>query len=383
MRPILTGYDKMKKYFYLALVCLASVVTFTACNKNGNNNPDKDGSWYTSASQIDVTAFDDKDSKCWAIDIWCDGTTIGRQYEWGSEASVAAAAKLILTMDYQVYGYQTKKVKWFEADANDADACHAQVWEGAVCWEETVSYNGSQSETNFGWMPEANMKERHDYYESKGLTHTYTRAAAEDEDACNALNEQNPDTTVVPPVDPYANLDSITFKCWKYTIGAYGATSEGYEWMTEKMLVIELDKLGIQYTYEATNITDKDGCHAPEDDEDAHCWKVTITKGNATEIYYFWGFIEDLPSDVTDYPYTYELTEIEDMDGCEDMNPNTSGYFCWEVTVHVGVDITNYRWDTEEGMAQYIQMVEQQGLSVTYQKNDAHDEYACEALNNQ
>ena len=31
--------------------------------------------------------------------------------------------------------------------------------------------------------------------------------------------------------------------------------------MTEKMLVIELDKLGIQYTYEATNITDKDGCH--------------------------------------------------------------------------------------------------------------------------
>ena len=128
------------KYFYLALVCLASVVTFTACDEEENINPDKDGSWYTSASQIDVTAFDDKDSKCWAIDIWCDGTTIGRQYEWGSEASVAAAAKLILTMDYQVYDYQTKKVKWFEADANDEDACHAQVWEGAVCWEETVSY---------------------------------------------------------------------------------------------------------------------------------------------------------------------------------------------------------------------------------------------------
>ena len=72
----------MKKYFYLALVCLASVVTFTACNEKGNNNPDKDGSWYTSASQIDLTAFDDKDSKCWAIDMWCDGTTIGRQFEW-------------------------------------------------------------------------------------------------------------------------------------------------------------------------------------------------------------------------------------------------------------------------------------------------------------
>ena len=214
----------MKKYLYLALVCLASVVTFTACNEEENINPDneeeninpdKDGSWYTSASQIDVTAFDDKDSKCWAIDIWCDGTTIGRQYEWGSEASVAAAAKSILTMDYQVYGYQTKKVKWFEADANDEDACHAQVWEGAVCWEETVSYNGSQSETNFGWMPEANMKERHDYYESKGLTHTYKLADAADQDACEKLNQQdNPDDPQNPdePKD-YDQYDNTTYKC--------------------------------------------------------------------------------------------------------------------------------------------------------------------------
>ena len=209
----------MKKYLYLALVCLASVVTFTACNEKGNNNPDKDGSWYTSASQIDVTAFDDKDSKCWAIDIWCDGTTIGRQYEWGSEASVAATAKLILTMDYQVFGYQTKKVKWFEADANDEDACHAQVWEGAVCWEETISYNGSQSETNFGWMPEANMKERHDYYESKGLTHTYKHADAADQDACEKLNPQdNPDDPQNPdePKD-YDQYDNTTYKCWKTT----------------------------------------------------------------------------------------------------------------------------------------------------------------------
>ena len=268
----------MKKYFYLALVCLASVVTFTACNEKGNNNPDKDGSWYTSASQIDVTAFDDKENKCWAIDIWCDGTTIGRQYEWGSE----------------VYGYQTKKVKWFEADANDEDACHAQVWEGAVCWEETISYNGSQSETNFGWMPEANMKERHDYYESKGLTHTYTRAAAEDEDACNALNEQNPDTTVVPPVDPYANLDSITYKCWKYTISAYGTIIEGYEWMTEKMLVIELDKLGFQYTYEQADAADEDACNElkensnPTEGEEA-CWQITSNIMGQINVTYYWG----------------------------------------------------------------------------------------------
>jgi hypothetical protein len=272
----------MKKYLYLALVCLASVVTFTACNEKGNNNPDKDGSWYTSASQIDVTAFDDKDSKCWAIDMWCDGTTIGRQYEWGSEASVAAAAKLILTMDYQVYGYQTKKVKWFEADANDEDACHAQVWEGAVCWEETVSYNGSQSETNFGWMPEANMKERHDYYESKGLTHTYKHADAADQDACEKLTPQNNPDDPKNPDEPknYDQYDNTTYKCWKTTHTAYGMDIVNYVWMTERQLVEYYDQMGLTYTYEQADAADEDACNElkensnPTEGEET-CWQIT------------------------------------------------------------------------------------------------------------
>lgn len=333
MRPILIGYDKMKKYFYLALVCLASVVTFTACNEKGNNNPDKDGSWYTSASQIDVTAFDDKDSKCWAIDMWCDGTTIGRQYEWGSEASVAAAAKLILTMDYQVYGYQTKKVKWFEADANDEDACHAQVWEGAVCWEETVSYNSSQSETNYGWMPEANMKERHDYYESKGLTHTYKHADAADQDACEKLNPQdNPDDPQNPdePKD-YDQYDNTTYKCWKTTQTAYGMDIVNYVWMTERQLVEYYDQMGLTYTYEQADAADEDACNElkensnPTEGEEA-CWQITSNIVGQINVTYYWGTESEAQAQVNGINGTgvgtasYTKAAANDPDACSALN---------------------------------------------------------------
>ena len=329
MRPILTGYDKMKKYFYLALVCLASVVTFTACNEKGNNNPDKDGSWYTSASQIDVTAFDDKDSKCWAIDIWCDGTTIGRQYEWGSEASVAAAAKLILTMDYQVFGYQTKKVKWFEADANDEDACHAQVWEGAVCWEETISYNGSQSETNFGWMPEANMKERHDHYESKGLTHTYKHADAADQDACEKLNPEEDPEDPQDPEDPkdYSKYDSINYKCWEITQEAYGMTVVTYRWDTEKVIVMMYDLINIDYTYRhVTEADNEDACDQLEDSQERQeaCWKITATVMGVTQVSYYWGTEAEAEAQVDAIVSTgmgtasYELAAATDPDSCHE-----------------------------------------------------------------
>lgn len=321
----------MKKYFYLALMCLASVVTFTACNEKGNNNPDKDGSWYTSASQIDVTAFDDKDSKCWAIDIWCDGTTIGRQYEWGSEASVATAAKLILTMDYQVFGYQTKKVKWFEADANDEDACHAQVWEGAVCWEETVSYNGSQSETNFGWMPEANMKERHDYYESKGLTHTYKRADAEDYDSCDKLNPGKDDDPEKPqdPDEPknYDQYDNTTYKCWEITQEAYGMTVVTYRWDTERVIVMMYDLINIDYTYRhVTEADNEDACDQLEDSQERQeaCWKITAKVMGVTQVSYYWGTEAEAEAQVDAIVSTgmgtasYELAAATDPDSCHE-----------------------------------------------------------------
>ena len=320
----------MKKYFSLALMCLATLVMFTACDPT--NNPEKEGEWYTAASQIDLTTFDTTNPKCWAIDLWCDGTTIGRQYEWATEAEIAAIAKSMLISDYEHFGYQTKKVRWFEAPANDKDACEAQVWEGAVCWEETVSYNGSQSETNFGWMPEANMKERHDYYESKGLTHTYTRANANDEESCYALNPE--DTTIVtPPVDPkdYTKYDSVTYKCWKTEQTAYGMTITNYVWMTEQALVKYYDQMGIAYTYEEADAADEEACNelkegtTPTEGEEA-CWRITSTVMGQTTVSYYWGTESEAQAQVNAINGTgvgtasYVKADVDDADACHDLD---------------------------------------------------------------
>lgn len=241
----------MKKTLYLALVCLVAAVMLTACKQN--NNPERDGDWYTASTQINISDFDGNENKCWAIDIWCDGTTIGRDFEWGTEAQIALAAKTILAIDYQIYGYQTKKVKWFEADASDEDACGKLVWEGAVCWEETVGAGG-QTETNYGWMPEANMKERHDYYESKGLTHTYVRADADNQDACEKLNGEEPADD--PTVDEEA--------CWQFTFTKDGASNTVYMWATKAAMdsyVKTYGQAGYTATYTKAEANDADACN--------------------------------------------------------------------------------------------------------------------------
>lgn len=236
-------------------------------------------------------------------------------------------------MDYQVYGYQTKKVKWFEADANDEDACHAQVWEGAVCWEETVSYNGSQSETNFGWMPKANMKERHDYYESKGLTHTYKYADAADQDACEKLNQQdNPDDPQNPdePKD-YDQYDNTTYKCWKTTQTAYGMDIVNYVWMTERQLVEYYDQMGLTYTYEQADAADEDACDElkensnPTEGEEA-CWQITSNIAGQINVTYYWGTESEAQAQVNAINGTgvgtasYTKAAANDPDACSALN---------------------------------------------------------------
>ena len=190
----------MKKYFYVALMALASAAMFVTCEGN-KNTPDGDsaqkGEWITSASQIDPATLDNQQKYCWWLDMWCDGTVIGREYTWATESEVGAMIKTMLEIDLKTFGKQTKKFMYGKSNANDPDACAAEVWEGAVCWEETISYGG-QSETNYGWMPEANMKERHDYFEDKGLTHTYKRADAKDFDSCDKLNPGSDDDPEKP-----------------------------------------------------------------------------------------------------------------------------------------------------------------------------------------
>ncbi|MBO7457873.1 MAG: hypothetical protein J6T80_01290 [Paludibacteraceae bacterium] len=240
---------------YFALIALACATMFVACK--GKNDPDSknslEGKWIESASQVNSALMDDKTNKCWAIDLWCDGTTIGREFEWATEAQVAEMARIILTIDLQTFGRQTKKVMYTESKANDEAACNAKVWEGAECWEETISY-GSQSETNFGWMPEANMKERHDYYQSKGLTHTYKRADAADQDACEKLN---PEVPVTPPAGDKA--------CWEITQNVNGQSTVNYVWESEsyaQQVVSAVQMAGGTASYKKADANDSDACNA-------------------------------------------------------------------------------------------------------------------------
>lgn len=242
----------MKKVF-LALMCVGALL-MTACEPANKDDIKGEGEWITSSSQIDVKLLDPQNKQCWYIDMWCDGTTIGREYQWATEAEIGLAVKLMLEMDLKVNGKQTKKFMYNHSDANDKDACEAQVWEGCECWEETISYNGSQSETNYGWLPEANMRERHDYYESNGLTHTYKHADATDQEACEALNDEEP--PVVPLDEP---------RCWKVTFTIGGQSTTLYTWGYEASIQSEVNATitaGGTASYELADAADEDSCTA-------------------------------------------------------------------------------------------------------------------------
>ena len=323
----------MKKSFYVALMALASAAMFVTCEGN-KNTPDRDsaqkGEWITSASQIDPATLDNQQKYCWWLDMWCDGTVIGREYTWATESEVGAMIKTMLEIDLKTFGKQTKKFMYGKSNANDPDACAAEVWEGAVCWEETISYGG-QSETNYGWMPEANMKERHDYFEAKGLTHTYKRADAKDFDSCDKLNPGSDDDPEKPekPDEPkdYSKYDSTTYKCWEITQEAYGMTVVNYRWDTEKVIVMMYDLINIDYTYRhVTEADNEDACDKLKDSEDRPeaCWKITATVMGVTQVSYYWGTEAEAEAQVNAINSTgmgtasYVKTAATDPDSCHE-----------------------------------------------------------------
>ncbi len=323
----------MKKYFYVALVALVSAVLLVSCEPANKDDLKGEGEWITSSAQIDLTLLDNEHPQCWYIDMWCDGTTIGREYQWATEAEIGAAVKLMLEMDLKVNGKQTKKIMYCKSDAQDKESCESQVWEGAVCWEETISYNGEQSQTNYGWMPETNMKERHDYYESKGLTHTYKRADAEDYDSCDKLNPGKDDDPEKPqdPDEPkdYSKYDSIHYKCWEITQAELGMTATTYLWQTEQYIVMLYDMIGVDYTYKAVkDIEDEYACMELEDSQNIPkaCWKITEVIMGVNQVVYVWDTeagVKATVDAINESGYgtaTYELTSIEDEDSCMAQN---------------------------------------------------------------
>ena len=322
----------MKKYFSLALMCLATLVMFTACEPTDNGNS-KEGEWLTNPSQIEGYVPADTASCCWQLDFWCDGTTIGRDYMWAPESAIVYMIKMAMQADYQVHNKYTKKYMYSKVQEPTEDACASCQWEGAKCWLITYTLPNGVTDQEYFWAPEENAKERWEYYKAHlaevGLVdYSYVEADITDKDACYAMNPE--DTTIVTPPDPqepkdYSKYDSVNYYCWEVTQSAYGMTKTTYHWQTEKVLVMTFDLINIDYTYKKANADDEEACNelnGSEEGEEA-CWKITVSMYGVTSVSYYWGYEAEAEAQVSGVTSmggsgSYERTAADDADGCHE-----------------------------------------------------------------
>ena len=273
----------MKKHFYLATL-LAVAVMFMACNNDepsdngGSTTKAKQGEWFNNPSQIDMSLLEDQVSDCWRWDVWCDGTTIGVEYYWGTESALLYMIKMAMDNEKKTLGAYHKKYKYAHVDEETETACTANVWEGAECWLETVTYvdkNGqTQTSQEYCWMPEANMRERHDYYmnrlsELNMANHTYERVnSATDRDACIALNPEDQGSQGGEggqgggSTTDYSQYDNTVEKCWTATITIVGQDMVRYIWGTERFARETMDATQQTYTLAPSSATDENACDA-------------------------------------------------------------------------------------------------------------------------
>ena len=264
----------MKKV-YLALMCLAVVAMFTACDGKKTNEPenenqeeklkpsDLEGKWITNPDMLKGYAFDTV-KNCYQFDVWCDGTTIGREYMWTTESAIIMMIKMSQEAELKTFGEYHKKYMYKKVDEPTEEACNAREWEGAECWIETVTYKNSKGEevkeVQYCWWPEQNMKERHDYYMEKleqigVFNHEYEKSSITDKDACLDMN----------PKDEGGSGDNPSVACWKITISDGKDTQVLYAWNAEsslKTMVEAYKSQGYTVTYVKSSETDPDSCNA-------------------------------------------------------------------------------------------------------------------------
>lgn len=327
----------MKKLLF-ALMCVASVTMFMACNNNNNpNNGGKmEGQWISTPDQIKDYAPNDTVSNCYQLDFWCDGTTIGRDYLWTTESAIILMINMSMQADYNVHGKYTKKYNYTKVEEHTEEACSSRQWEGAVCWLITYTFkpkDGEQySSQEYFWAPEKNAKERWEYYQSHfeemggGICgYEYERANIDDMDACYAMN---PEEDPVTPVDKEA--------CWQ--VIEYldeDNTQISYFWTTEAALKEHFADNTVNYTYSRASVKDEASCKLLADADlsgEEVCWKITTTinvAGVTSEtIEYVWGPEEAaklaaaLVNESGVGTATYEKTSPDDQDTCESLNEN-------------------------------------------------------------
>ena len=256
----------MMKKISLALMCIATLAMFTACEpQNQSQGQSPEGQWITSPDQLKGYVPNDSINDCYQFDVWCDGTTIGREYMWTNEALVIFMIKQAQAAELKAYGEYRKKYKYEKVEEPTEAACTSRQWEGAECWLETITYPNSNGETvsnqEYLWMPEANVVERHNYYmarlEQIGVAnHAYERAPFDDKDACLANNPE--DTTMVNPGQKF---------CWKVTVSVTNVASQTfYVWKTQAEIDAYVDGIAMSgqgsTSYELAAADDEESCNA-------------------------------------------------------------------------------------------------------------------------
>lgn len=253
----------MKKIF-LALMCAACALSFSAC---GGNGPDGGRSntkkWLHNPSEIDESIVDDQTLACWTLETWCDGTVISKEWIWSTESVIIFMMKQAWQAEIAKLGEPHKRFYYEKTEDQNETACDDHVWEGAACWKETITYKDKETgfestSEEYIWIPEDSLKQRHAYYTEKStetnvLACSYEATSFDDKDGCLAQNP-NDDT----------EIDLGESKCYKVTRVVSGETYISYEWTTAAAL--DASKQTGQFTgayslsYIEASATDVTGC---------------------------------------------------------------------------------------------------------------------------
>ena len=400
----------MTKKFFIALVCMASML-LAACTPGG-------GGGGVDPTKVDPSTLDNTTKKCWEITRKV-GTVSETGYMWGTEYEVVAALQATDKLSGGIGNWSYKA-----NSAKDQNSCEGQNpdYVPSECWKITLS-NGFQSMVNYIWSDEEGVKKYIEAYEKTGWSATYAKSDAKDEDACEKKNDnpEEPDP-VNPEEKDYSKYDNTTEKCWEVT-ASYGVMSvTEYVWMTERQLVQAYDAIvGATFSYKEATATDEDSCEAlgngdpenpdpenpdPENPDpetpqgDNACWMISSTYMGFTTTAYQWSTEEQAKAVVEaaaeiGASATYQKADAADADACDALNdenpgvPQTGNEKCWQLTVnYMGMPVmVEYVWLDEEYVKATAQGLEEmmaaQGMvvNVTYTQASANDEDSCEAMN--
>ena len=256
----------MKKVF-LALMCVAAIA-LVGCNKATTSDPVPGGTKGSTLTPEKIATLDNTTEKCWHVGsggAYGGQTAIEEGYMWGTERDAAEWAYECYQMSkafpgsYE-YSYKESDAKT-EEECDKLDKAVRQDEEADyACWSLSYDMAGATI-TAYYWNDEEGMDAMAAAYKSRlGVDCKIAKADAKDEDACIALNNQNPGGGETPGGDE----DLGELACWKISWSFGGDSDVEYMWNYESAVKAIADgytSIGGSASYEKTN-KDEDNCEA-------------------------------------------------------------------------------------------------------------------------